>query len=105
MFFLTLKTENAIHVNIENRIKDIEEHLNDAKQLVKDGFYDEAIAEYQACLKINDMHIPSLNGLSKLYEKMGNTELSEEYKKIAHEVIVRLWDDKIEREARKFYKF
>jgi nucleotide-binding universal stress UspA family protein len=103
--FLTLKTENAIHVNIENRIKDIEEHLNDAKQLVKDGFYGEAIAEYQTCLKINDMHIPSLNGLSKLYEKMGNTELAEEYKKIAHEVIVRLWDDKIEREARKFYKF
>ncbi len=102
--FLTLKTENVIHLNIETRIRDIEEHLKDAKQLVKDGFYEEAIAEYQACLKINDMHIPSLNGLSKVYEKMGNTKLAEEYKKIAHEVIVRLWDDKIEREARRFYK-
>jgi len=103
--FLTLKTENAIHLNIEPRIKDIEEHFKDAKQLVEDGFYDEAIAEYQTCLKINDMHIPSLNGLSKLYEKMGNTKLAKEYKKIAHEVIVRLWDEKIEIEARKFYKF
>jgi len=103
--FLTLKTENVINLNIETRIRDIEEHLNDAKQLVKDGFYNEAIAEYQTCLKINDMHIPSLNGLSKVYEKMGDTKLAEEYKKIAHEVIVRLWDDKIEREARKFYKF
>ena len=103
--FLTLKTENAIHLNIEPRIKDIEEHFKDAKQLVEDGFYDEAIAEYQTCLKINDMHIPSLNGLSKLYEKMGDTKLAEEYKKIAHEVIVRLWDEKIEVESRKFYKF
>lgn len=103
--FLTLKTENVIKVNIETRIKDIEEHFNDAKQLVKDGFYEEAIAEYQTCLKINDMHIPSLNGLSKLYEKMGDTKLSEEYKKIAQEVLVRLWDNKIETEARKFYKF
>ncbi len=103
--FLTLKTENAIHLNIEPRIRDIEEHLKDAKQLVKDGFYNEAIAEYQTCLKINDMHIPSLNGLSKVYAKMGDTKLAEEYKKIAHEVIVRLWDEKIEAEARKFYKF
>ena len=102
--FFTLKTENVITLNIENRIRDIEEHFTDAKQLVKDGFYEEAIAEFNTCLKLNDMHIPSLNGLSKLYEKLGDTKLSEEYKKIAQEVLVRLWDDKIEREARKFYK-
>jgi len=103
--FFTLKTENVITLNIENRIRDIEEHLKDAKQLIKDGFYEEAIAEFNICLKLNDMHIPSLHGLSKLYEKMGDTKLAEEYKKIAQEVIVRIWDDKIEREARKFYKF
>ena len=103
--FFTLKTENVINLKIENRIRNIEEHINDAKQLVKDGFYDEAIAEYKTCLRLNDMHIPSLNGLSKIYEKMGDTKLAEEYKKIANEVIVRIWDDKIEREARKFYKF
>ena len=103
--FFTLKTENVITLNIDARIRDIEEHLKDAKQLVKDGFYDEAIAEYNICLKLNDMHIPSLNGLSKVYEKLGDTKLAEEYKKIANEVIVRIWDDRIEREARKFYNF
>jgi nucleotide-binding universal stress UspA family protein len=102
--FLTLKTENVITLDIETRIRDIEEHLKDAKQLVKDGFYDEAITEYQNCLKISDMHIPSLKGLSEVYKKIGDTKLAEMYKDLAHDVIVRIWDEKIEAEARKFYK-
>lgn len=103
--FLTLKTENLIALDIETKIRDIEEHLKVAKQLVKDGFYEEAIDQYENCLRISDMHIPSLKGLSEVYKKLGNSKLAEHYKNIAHEVIVRIWDKKIEAEARKFYNF
>jgi len=101
--FITLKTENVIKLDLETKIQDIEEHLKNATQLVKDGFYQEAIDEYEHCLKISDMHIPSLKGLSEVYKKLGDSKSSEYYKNIAHEVIVRIWDKKIEADARKFY--
>lgn len=103
--FITLKTEDIIDLKLETRIRDIESHYSLATQLVKDGFFNEAINEFKVCLNINDMHIPSLNGIAKVYEKLGDHDNAEKYKRIAKDVLARIWDRKIEAEARKIYKF
>ena len=86
------------------RIRDIEKHYDVANQLMKDGFFDESINEFEICLNINDMHIPSLNGMSKVYEKLGNTNNSEKYKNMVKVVLSSIWDRKVEDDIRKHYK-
>ncbi len=102
--FITLKSEDFINLKLITRIRDIEKHYDAANQLLKDGFLQESINEFEICLTINDMHIPSLNGAAKVYEKLGNTHDSEKYKNMAKEVLDRIWDKKIEAEIRKHYK-
>lgn len=90
--FITLKSEDIISLTLGTRIRDIENHCSTAKQLVKDGFFEESINEFNICLNINDMHIPSLNGLAKVYKKIGDTNNSEKYKKMANEVLAGICD-------------
>ncbi|HBK70265.1 MAG TPA: hypothetical protein DDZ39_01185 [Flavobacteriaceae bacterium] len=102
--FITLKSEDFINLKLITRIRDIEKHYDVANQLMKDGFFDESINEFEICLNINDMHIPSLNGMSKVYEKLGNTNNSEKYKNMVKVVLSSIWDRKVEDDIRKHYK-
>ena len=103
--FITTKTQDVIQLQIENRIRDIESHYNIAVQLMKDGFYKESINEFETCLKINDMHVPAIHGIAKVYDKLEKPEMAEKYRKLAREVLRRIWDSKIEEEIRKYYSY
>jgi nucleotide-binding universal stress UspA family protein len=103
--FITLKTEDFIDLKLESRIRDIETHYAIAKQLMKDGFFKESINEYKICLSINDMHIPSLYGIAKVYSKLQKPKSEAKYKDMAKEVMQRIWDQEIEIEIRKLNKF
>ncbi|MCB0560218.1 MAG: universal stress protein [Lewinellaceae bacterium] len=103
--FITTKTQDVIQLQLENRIKDIESHYHIAVQLMKDGFYAESIAEFETCLKINDMHVPAIHGIVKVYDKLENQEMADKYRKLAREVLRRIWDSKIEDEIRKYYSY
>ena len=103
--FITTKEQDVIQLQLENRIKDIESHYNIAVQLRKDGFYKESIAEFETCLKINDMHVPAIYGIAKVYDKLENPDMADKYRKLAREVLRRIWDSKIEEEIRKYYSY
>jgi nucleotide-binding universal stress UspA family protein len=103
--FITIKSKDIIDLRLSTKIRDVETHYNIAKQLMKDGFLKESINEYKVCLSINDMHIPSLHGISKDYKKLGKNKRSEKYKNMLKEVLQRIWDREIEKEIRKSYKF
>ena len=102
--FITLKSKDIIATQFETKIRDIELHGSTARQLEKDGFFNESISEFEACQNINSMHIPSLNGIAKVYEKLDDMDNAEKYKNMAREVLARIWDKKIEAKIRKFYK-
>lgn len=102
--FVTTKSEDVIKLRLENSIRDIDSHYQEAQQLMRDGYFEEAIREFHTCLQISDMHLPSLNGLVKVYEKMGDTEAAERHKQMAKEVLHTIWDAKIEEEIRKGFK-
>ncbi len=103
--FITLKSLDLINLKLDSKIKDIEGHFSTANQLMKDGFFAESISEFKNCLDINNMHIPSINGLSKVYEKMNDKVNAKRYKDMGKEILDRIWDQKIESEIRRFYKF
>ena len=102
--FMTLKMEDLIAVKLEKEIKDIETHFGNAKQLVKDGMFKDALIEYNACLRINKMHTPSLNAMAFVYEFLGEKDQAEKYRYLAEYVTTTIANTKIEAEARRFVR-
>lgn len=103
--FITLKTEDFINLQLENELLDIETHFSNGNQLMEDGFYEEAINEYMNCLEINNMHLPAINGIVKIYEKLNDDINAQKFKNMGKEILTKIWDRKIEAEIRKFYNF
>ncbi len=102
--FVTTKTQNIFQVRFDTEIKEIEIHFNNADKLQKSGLYKEAIEQCLLCLQINDMHVPSMYKLAKLYKILGDDLQVAYFEKMATELLRRLWDKKIEYEIRKHYK-
>lgn len=99
--FLTLKSEDIITLQLGNSIRDIENHYSMAKQLVEDGFFEEAIEQFKLCLSINSMHVPSHYGIAKVYDKLNDPKKAEIYRNSGRDIMDRIWDQKIEEEVRK----
>lgn len=102
--FVTTKTQFIFQLRLDHEIKEITTHFEYADKLQKSGFFKEAIGQYLICLQINDMHVPSMFKLAKLYEIVGDKPQSAYYEKMATEILRRLWDKKIEYEIRMHYK-
>lgn len=103
--FMTSKTQEVIKLQLEEKIQDIETHYRHAVQLMHDGFLEESVREFKNCLRTNDMHLPSIKGLSVVYKRMGNEQEAAHYEKVALEIMDRIWNLKIESEVRGLYKY
>ena len=101
--FVTTKTQFIFRLRLDSEIKEIETHFGYAEKLQKNGYYKEAINQHLICLQINDMHVPSMYKLAKLYEITGDQVQSDYYEKLATDLLQRLWNKKIEYEIRKHY--
>ncbi len=101
--FITVKSKKILTEELETRVMDMEYHFKAAQDLIEKGLFKEAVEEFLVCLKINDMHIPSMVGISKAYEKLGNIELTESYQDMARSSLSKMWDKKIEEEIRNHY--
>jgi nucleotide-binding universal stress UspA family protein len=101
--FIATKSKSLIELNIESKIRDIEHHCNAGKQMLDDGYLDEAIDQFHICLKINNMHIPTLMGLEKTYGIMGDESKSKMFRILASEVLNHLYDSNVEKQIRKHY--
>lgn len=99
--FLTLKSEDVISLQLDSHIRDIEKLHATAMKLIDDGFFEEAIEQFKACLDINDMHVQSYKGMATAYEKLGQPEKAKTYRKNAKDIMDKIWDRKIEEEVRR----
>ena len=93
--FITVKNEDIVALEFESKIQDIENHYDLAQKLFKKGFFEESIHQYKICLDINFMHIPSLKGISSVYEKLGDLDNSKKYKEIVKHLLQQIENMKI----------
>lgn len=98
------KSENILNLKIDADITELEKHFANAQTLEETGYYKESIEQLKICLRINDLHIPTLSALAKLYAKMGENDLANIYNQKIDEILKRLWNRKIELEIRKSLK-
>ena len=101
--FITTQTHDIIQLKLSLDIKEIETHFKNGNELVKNGFYKEAINQFMVCLQINQMHIPSMYKLAEINKIIGDEHKSAYYENMAKDILARLWDIKIEAEIRKLY--
>jgi len=99
--FMTLKSEDALSLNLDSNIKDLDGYYRVGIKFLQDGFYEEALAQFKACLNINDMHMPSYIQIAKVYDQINEPEKANLYRKRAMDIREKLSYDKIEEEVRK----
>lgn len=95
------KSESILNLKIDSDISEIEKHLENAKNLEASGYYEEAIHQLKLSLQKNDLHIPSLDSLARIYDKIGEADQADTYRQKIDVILRRLWDKKIEFEIRK----
>jgi nucleotide-binding universal stress UspA family protein len=98
------KSENILNLQIDSDISEIERHIEVASRLEETGYYEEAIEQIKIALQINDLHLPALSALIRLYSKTGDNNSASLYHQKIDEILKRLWDKKIEMEIRKSLK-
>jgi nucleotide-binding universal stress UspA family protein len=98
------KSENILNLQIDTDISEIERHFEVAKRLEETGYYEEAIEQIKIALQINDLHLPALSALIRLYSKTGDNDSVSLYHQKIDKILKRLWDRKIEMEIRKSLK-
>jgi len=100
---VVLKSVEVFKLRISTDLEDIEKHFLRAYKLAELGFLEEAISQYKVCLQVNDLHLPSLYALSRVYENLGDRQQAEYYQEMAEIVRQRMTDWKIEEEIRGHY--
>ncbi|GEM_PF-430618 len=96
-----IKSEELFKLKIPSNISDLETFFAQGNKLSDLGFYDEAIEQYKQCLNINEMHLPSVVALSRLYKKQNNEGLATYYDNLYKSIQVQLNNWKIEEEIRR----
>lgn len=99
------KSENILNLKIDSDITQLEKHFANSRKLEETGYYNEAIEQLKLCLHINDLHLPALSSIARLYAKVGDDEKATIYKEKSEEILQRLWNNKIELEIRNYLKF
>lgn len=99
--FMTLKSEDALSLSLDANIKDLDGYYRVGVKLLQDGFYEEALSQFKACLNINNMHMPSYVQIAKVYDHIKQPEKAKLYRKQSVDIREKLSYDKIEEEVRK----
>ena len=94
--FITVKAENVIRLRLETKIRDIETHFRESKQLVSKGFAKEALNQFQLCLNIDCLYVPAWEGMAAVHERLGHKEKAQNCHNKVKEIRERLRHQEVE---------
>ena len=94
--FITVKAENVIRLRLETKIRDIETHFRESKQLLSKGFAKEALNQFQLCLNIDCLYIPAWEGMATVHERLGHKEKAQNCRNKVKEIRERIYNQEVE---------
>jgi len=68
---VTVKQEHVIRFPLEKEVADIETHLGRGKELLKKQAMEEAVAQFEYCIRKDSLFIPAWEGIAAAYRHMG----------------------------------
>ena len=98
-----IKTEEVFKLQIPAGQQAVEKHYLHGNELIDLGYVAEAVDQYKTGLKVNDLHLPSIEALQHAYDKLGNTEKALKYKDLYHLIHRQMMDRRVEWEIRRQY--
>jgi len=75
---LLVKSEDAFRLEISDQVADLESHFQEGRELLQQGFTEEARRRFQHCVSANVMFAPGWEALADCYERLGDAERAEE---------------------------
>ena len=97
---ITVKSESIIQPMIDYEIADLETHYNLGNEFLNNGMPQEAIEQFRHCIGHDVLYAPAWEGLAFSHERLGNMEISQEYRQKAKLIREKLWQQKVESELR-----
>lgn len=99
--FITVKNVDFIKLSIDKEITNIEEAYKQAVQLAKDGYLQEALAELNRCLEMNELNVKAWRGKAEIYEKLGDKDKATHCDAQADKIQKAIWEKQIEADLRR----
>lgn len=98
---ITVKTEHAIRLKIEETIDDIESHYRQGVELMKKGFTVEAMQHFDHCVSVNPMYMHAWDGLAAAHTRLGHEERAEQARMTAKYIKQALWEKEVQSELQR----
>jgi nucleotide-binding universal stress UspA family protein len=89
---LTLKQEHVIRFLLEKEVADIETHFRKGKELLEKQRMEEAIAQFEYCIRRDVLFIPAWEEMAMAYRKMGKKKEAERCEEMAAHIRKHLWE-------------
>ncbi len=98
--FITLKSKDVIRLKVKSEIRDLSSHYKEGKKLLKQGFVEDALNQFQICLSINNLYIPAWEGVAKAQKRLGRKKEAKASLKQIMQINEKLYNQKIEADIR-----
>jgi len=98
---VTLKYIDPIRVRIESKMADLATHCQQGKELLAEGFTEEAMQEFNYCIKKDEMYVSAWQGLAEIHKRLGHLDEAKKCQNKIYKINNRLEEQRIEAEVRK----
>jgi nucleotide-binding universal stress UspA family protein len=88
---LTVKREAMLIAELEQNITDIQSAYTEGCELLRQGFYEEAIERFQRCLRINAYFPQALDASAEAHERLNHADQAEQCRRQAALIREQLW--------------
>jgi len=89
---ITVKQEHVIRFPLEKEVADIETHLGRGKELLKKQAMEEAVAQFEYCIRKDSLFIPAWKGMAAAYRHMGKKKEANRCEEMATHIRKHLWE-------------
>jgi nucleotide-binding universal stress UspA family protein len=98
---VTLKSESAIQIHLDSEIADLSAHFQQGKDLLEEGFAEEAIQQFKICIDKDMLYAPAWEALAVAHDRLGRKEQAEQFIQKAKDIRQNLWEQQVNADIRK----
>jgi tetratricopeptide (TPR) repeat protein len=88
---LTVKREAVLIAEVEPNIADIQSAYAEGRELLRQGFCEQAIERFQQCLRLNAYFPPALDASAEAHDRLRHADQAEQCRKQAALIRDQLW--------------
>jgi Flp pilus assembly protein TadD len=90
---------------VQQRITDINSAFEEGRELLAQGFCQEAIARFEQCLCVDPHFAHAVEAKAEAFERLGRAEEAEQCRKLAEMIQRELWEQRVTASVRAHHPF